>query len=99
MENKIFWYEVCFYGYERSERTSEDECAYVIKTEIPPDISMDTALKILFGENPKEDWMKELIPNCTCVREISANEAEDYAVENLTKRVESKYGVYYSSDN
>lgn len=39
---------------------------------------------------------KELAENCTCVMEVSEDEAQFFDVEGLTKRVESEYGVYYT---
>ena len=96
--NKIYWYELCFFGDEDSDSEEYDEnkaCSFVIKTEIPPTISNDIALKILFG-NPREQWEKEVIENCTCVMEIGEDEAQFFDVEELNHRVESDFGVYYT---
>ena len=70
-------------------------CSFVIKTEIPPVIDPEVALKILFGD-PREQWEKELMENCTCVMEITEDDANYFDIEDLTKRVESEYGVYYT---
>lgn len=61
---------------------------------MPPVISDEVALEILFG-NPCEQWEKELMENLTCVMEITEDEAQYFAVEDLVKRIESDYGVYY----
>lgn len=94
--NKIYWYEICFYGDE-DENTSNSEkaCSYVIKTEIPPVIDDNTALRIFFGENPSDEE-KILMKNCTCIMNISENEAQFFDVEDLTNRVEAEFGVYYT---
>lgn len=87
-----------FFGDEDTESEKYDAnkaCSYVIKTEIPSVIDDKIALKILFGE-PREQWEKELIKNCTCVMEVSEDEAQFFDVDGLTKRVESEYGVYYT---
>ena len=83
MDNKIHWYELCFYGDEDTESekyVADKACSYVIKTEIKPVIDNKVALKILFGENPIED------------------EASFFDIEGLTKRVENEYGVYYTRE-
>lgn len=98
MDKNIYWYELCFFGDEDTESEKYDSnkaCSYVIKTEIPPTIDDKVALKILFGE-PIEQWERELIENCTCVMEVTEDEAQFFDVEGLTKRVESKYGAYYT---
>lgn len=98
MDKNIYWYELCFFGDEDTESEKYDSnkaCSYVIKTEIPPTIDDKVALKILFGE-PREQWEKELIENCTCVMEVTEDDAQFFDVEGLTKRVESKYGAYYT---
>ncbi len=95
----IHWYELCFFGDENPESEKYDPdraCSYVIKTEIPPVIKDETALEILFGDDPKEEWMKELLDNLTCVMEVTEDEARLFDVDDLTKRVEDpKLGVYY----
>lgn len=99
MDKNIHWYELCFFGDEDidGEKYDPDKAySYVIKTEIPPVIDDKIALKILFGEEPRGQWEKELVENCTCVMEIPEDEALFFDVEGLTKRVESKYGVYYT---
>lgn len=98
MDKNIHWYELCFFGDEDTEGEKYDAdkaCSYVIKTEIPPVIDNKIALKILFGE-PREQWEKELMANCTCIMEISEADANFFDVEGLTKRIESEYGVYYT---
>lgn len=98
MNKNIHWYELCFFGDEDSENKNFDArkaCSYVIKTEIPPVIDDKVVLKILFGK-ARDPWEKELMENCTCVMEISEDEAQFFDVEGLTKRVESEYGVYYT---
>ena len=53
MDNKIHWYELCFYGDEDTESekyVADKACSYVIKTEIKPVIDNKVSLKILFGE-------------------------------------------------
>ena len=45
--NKIYWYELCFFGDEDPDSEEYDAnkaCSFVIKTEIPPTISDDIAL-------------------------------------------------------
>lgn len=95
----IHWYELCFYGDEdENTETSEDKaCSYAIKTEIPPIIKEEVALKILFGEHPTDE-QKELIDNCTCIMEVTEDEAKFFGggCDVLTNRVESEYGVYYT---
>lgn len=50
---------------------------------------------MLFGESPSE-WDKVLMNNLTSVMEISEAEAlYDFAMGDLTKRIESEYGVFY----
>lgn len=98
MDKKIYWYELCFYGDEDTESEkydAEKACSYVIKTEIPPVICDEVALKILFG-NSREQWERELMENLTCVMEIIEEEAQHFDVEDLVKRTESDYGVYYT---
>nr|DAY96512.1 MAG TPA: hypothetical protein [Caudoviricetes sp.] len=98
MNKEIHWYELCFYGDEDEECEKYDAskaCSFVIKTEIPPVIDPEVALKILFGD-PREQWEKELMENCTCVMEITEDDANYFDIEDLTKRVESEYGVYYT---
>lgn len=98
INENIHWYELCFFGDEDTEGknyNAQKACSYVIKTEIPPVIDNKIALKILFGE-PRDPWEKELIENCTCVMEVAEDEARFFDVEELTKRVESEYGVYYT---
>jgi hypothetical protein len=92
---KVYWYELCFYGDEdQNAITDIRACSYIIKTEIPPVIKDEVALKILFGENPTAE-QKKLIDNCTCVMEVTEDEAQFFDVEGLVNRVESEYGVYY----
>ena len=98
MNNKIYWYELCFFGDEDSESENfdaEKACSFVIKTEIPPVIDDKVALKILFG-NPRDQWEKELIENCTCIMEIGEDEAQCFDIEGLIHRFESEFGVYYT---
>lgn len=98
MDKKIYWYELCFYGDEDTESEkydAEKACSYVIKREIPPVISDEVALKILFG-NSREQWERELMENLTCVMEIIEEEVQHFDVEDLVKRTESDYGVYYT---
>ena len=99
----IHWYELCFFGDEDTESevyNPDKACSYVIKTEIPPVISDEVALKILLGEDPKEDWMKELPENLTCVMEVTEDEARFFDVEDLTKRVDDpELGIYYMRED
>lgn len=96
MRDEIYWYELCFYGDEDEDtRDSEKACSYVIKTEIPPVIDDDTALQILFGKNPSNEE-KALMENCTCIMNISEDEAQFFDIEDLTNRVEAEFGVYYT---
>lgn len=98
MKDKIHWYELCFYGDEDSENenyVADKACSYVIKTEIKPVIDDNIALKILFGENPTENEI-DLINHCTCIMEINEDEANFFDIEDLTKKIESEYGVYYT---
>ena len=98
MNRNIHWYELCFFGDEDMESEKYDAnkaCSYVIKTEIPPVIDDKVALKILFGE-PRDRREKELVENCTCVMEITEDEAQFFDIEGLTKRIENEYGVYYT---
>ena len=100
MDNKIHWYELCFYGDEDTESekyVADKACSYVIKTEIKPVIDNKVALKILFGENPIEEEI-DLINNCTCVMEVGEDEASFFDIDGLTKRVENEYGVYYTRE-
>jgi hypothetical protein len=91
----LHWYELCFFGDEDdSSITDTRACSYVIKTEIPPIIDDKVALSILFGDMPTDDE-KELINNCTCVMEVTEDEAKFFDVEDLTERVASYDGVYY----
>jgi hypothetical protein len=97
LDKNLHWYELCFYGDEDSESknyVAEKACSFVIKTEIEPVISDDVALKILFGEYPTEDEI-DLINHCTCVMEVSEDEANFFDIEGLTKRIENEYGIYY----
>ena len=46
MDNKIHWYELCFYGDEDTESekyVADKACSYVIKTEIKPVIDNKVA--------------------------------------------------------
>jgi hypothetical protein len=97
-KKEVHWYELCFYGDEDTESenyVADKACSYVIKTEIEPVIDDKVALKILFGENPTEEEM-DLINHCTCIMEVSEDEANFFDIEELTKRVENEYGVYYA---
>lgn len=97
MENKLYWYELCFYGDEDTESDAYDPekaCSYVIKTEIPPVIKDETALAILF-KGMSEDWVTELKDHCTCVMQVTEEEADFFDVEDLTIRIEDELGIYY----
>lgn len=94
--NKIYYYELCFYHDEDDTLATAARCSYCIKTEIPPVISDETALRILFGEHPTVEQCA-LMENLTCIMEISEIEAHDcFDIDGLNTRVESKYGVYYT---
>jgi hypothetical protein len=92
--NKIYYWKLCFYGNEGETETDERECSYVIKTEIP-NMDKETALSILFGDNPT-GWELELANNCTAL--LPTDEAEAYScydVDELTEWVNTKYGVVF----
>lgn len=94
--NKIYYYELCFYHNEDESLATDARCSYCIKTEIPPVISDETALRILFGEHPSTEQCI-LMKNLTCVMEISETEAHDcFDIDELIIRIESEHGVYYS---
>lgn len=97
----IHYYELCFYGDEDSEShayNADKAVSYVIKTEIPPCISTETALNILFGHQfiPNKE---ELRQNLTCLMEISEAEAAFFDCETLTKRITDENGIYYVREN
>lgn len=96
---KIHYYELCFYHDEDDDMATSARCSYCIKTEIPPVISDEIALRILFGEQPTaEDHI--LMENLTCVMEISEDEAyEIFDMSEFTIRVEDKFGIYYKEEN
>lgn len=92
----LHYYELCFYHDEDDAVATQERCSYCIKTEIPPVIPDELALKILFRNNPSEDE-KKLMDNLTCVMEISEAEANDeFDMEDLTKQVKSDFGIYYT---
>ena len=92
---RLHYYELCFYHDEDDNMATDNRCSYCIKTEIPPVISDEAALNILFGENPSDEE-KILMKNLTCIMEISEEEAFlEFDMEGLEVRVSSKYGVYY----
>ena len=94
--NKIYYYELCFYHDEDDALATAARCSYCIKTEIPPVISDETALRILFGEHPTAEQCA-LIDNLTCVMEISEIEAYScFDIEGLNTRIESECGIYYA---
>lgn len=97
----IHYYELCFYGDEDSEShayNADKAVSYVIKTEISPCISTETALNILFDHQfiPNKE---ELRQNLTCLMEISEEEAAFFDCETLTKRVTDENGIYYVREN
>lgn len=94
---KIHYYELCFYHDEDDDLATAERCSYCIKTEIPPVISDEIALRILFGEQPTTEE-RILMENLTCVMEISEAEAYEYFLnmDELDVRVESEFGVYYT---
>lgn len=94
--SNLHYYELCFYHDEDDSMASDQRCSYCIKTEIAPVINDETAIKILFGENPSSEEC-ELIKNLTCVMEISEAEAlSEFDMEELNHRIASDFGVYYS---
>jgi hypothetical protein len=67
---------------------------WCIKTEIE-NIDKETALRILFGENPDE-YDKKLIEYHDDIFEIDEEEAfKDFAMQDFNVRVEESYGVRY----
>ena len=91
----LHYYELCFYHDEDDDLATQGRCSYCIKTEIPPVIPEDVALKILFGDTPKEHE-KTLMKNLTCIMEISEAEAiSEFDMDGLIKRTEKDFGVYY----
>ena len=95
--SKIHFYELSFYHDEDDDIADRNKrCSYAIKTEIPPVISDKVSLEILMSSrnlNNKE----EMIRNLTCVQEITEDEAFSFFdMDDLKKRIEGKYGIYYS---
>lgn len=94
-KDELYYYELCFYHDEDDSLATDKRCSYCIKTEIPPVISDEAALAVLFHDEDSPE-AQELKENLTCVMEISPCEAEDsFDVAGLTERVESPYGAYY----
>lgn len=93
----LHYYELSFYHDEDDNLAdSEKRCSYCIKTEIPPVISDEVALSILFNK-PFDPQLRE---NLTCVQEISQAEAESFFdVEDLTVRVTESFGTFYVRGN
>lgn len=98
---KIYYYELCFYGDEDAESRGynpDKACSFVIKTEIPPVISTQAALRILFGENPDEK-QKDLMQHCTCIMQVTEEEAGFFDASSLTVKECSPYGIYYKQES
>ncbi|MGF7010602.1 hypothetical protein M2146_001126 [Lachnospiraceae bacterium PF1-22] len=94
--SNLHYYELCFYHDEDDMLATEDRCSFCIKTEIPPTLSNEVALKILFPDKNLNERDARLQENLTRVMEIPEDEALSfYDVKGLTERVSSEYGVYY----
>ena len=88
--NKIHYWVLGFYDFKNDEPMGD----WCIKTEIE-NIDKETALRILFGENPDE-YDKKLIEHHDDIFEIDEEEAfKDFAMQDFTVRVEESYGVRY----
>lgn len=95
--NDIHYYELCFYHDEDDRLATKDRCSYCIKTEIPPVISPETALHILFHGHPESE--AEMAPHLTSVFEIAKAEADGfYDMSGLSIRVEDENGSYYARE-
>ena len=97
MENKIHWYEVCFWHDESEEEKEEKACSFVVKTEIENNIIGEkNAPEILLRSFPNQFTAQEYRKNLTAVFEVEEIEARMFFdVEDLTERITDDLGTYY----
>ncbi|MBQ8134434.1 MAG: hypothetical protein IJ192_08530 [Clostridia bacterium] len=96
---KIYWYEVCFYGDEDSESPeydAEKATSYVVKTEISDVLQAEKVVPKILMNSMDSRLRKELEGHMTAVMQVTEEEAKFFDVDDLTVRVTDQYGVYYT---